>query len=159
MQNKLERRQWTALIALLLITFAVAAFGSQFSPDAWYRDLVKPEFNPPSAVFAPVWTALYTLMAIAAWLVWRSRQRTNVVPAMAAYGVQLALNGLWSWLFFGRHEIGLALVDIGLLWGAIVVTMLLFWRVRPAAALLLVPYLLWVSFALLLNLRFWQLNP
>lgn len=158
MPSESDRRQWPALIVFLLITFAVAAFGGQFTPDAWYRDLAKPEFNPPAAVFAPVWTLLYALMAIAAWLVWRARHRKQITPAMVAYAVQLVLNGLWSWLFFGRHEIGLALLDIILLWGAIAVTMLLFWRIRPTATLLLVPYLLWVSFALLLNLRFWQLN-
>ena len=158
MSTESDRRQWPALIVFLLITFAVAAFGGQFTPDAWYRNLAKPEFNPPAAVFAPVWTLLYALMAIAAWLVWRARHRRNITPAMVAYAVQLVLNGLWSWLFFGRHEIGLALVDIILLWAAIVATMLLFWRIRPTATLLLVPYLAWVSFATLLNLRFWQLN-
>jgi translocator protein len=158
MSTESDRRKWPALIVFVLITFAVAAFGSQFSPGEWYRGLDKPEFNPPAAVFGPVWTLLYALMALAAWLVWRARQLRKITPAMVAYAVQLVLNGLWSWVFFGRHQIGLALVNIILLWAAIVVTMLLFWRIRPTATLLLVPYVLWVSFALLLNLRFWQLN-
>ncbi len=150
--------KWLALIAAFVITFAFSAIGAQFTPGEWYRTLEKPFFNPPNWIFGPVWTILYAAMAVAAWIVWREQGRVNVAKALAAYGVQLVLNTAWSWLFFGRHHIGLALVDIALLWFAIIATMLLFWRVTRTAAMLLVPYLMWVSFAALLNLRFWQLN-
>ena len=142
----------------LVITFAFSAIGAQSSPGEWYRTLEKPAFNPPNWIFGPVWTVLYAAMAVAAWMVWCERDRVNVKTAIVAYGVQLMLNTAWSWLFFGRHVIGWALVDIALLWIAILATLVSFWRVRHAAAILLVPYLLWVSFAALLNLRFWQLN-
>lgn len=147
-----------ALIVSLAVTFAVAGIGSRFTPGDWYRGLNKPSFNPPDAVFGPVWTVLYLLMAIAAWRVWRRRREANVAPALAAYGVQLVLNAAWSWLFFGRHQIGLALVDIVLLWSGILVTTILFWRASWKAGALLLPYLGWVSFATVLNTSFWQLN-
>ena len=150
--------KWLALVIAIVITFSFSAVGAQFSPGEWYRTLEKPAFNPPNWIFGPVWTVLYTAMAIAAWMVWCKRDRVTVKPALAAYGVQLVFNAAWSWLFFGRHEIGWALMEIVLLWLAILANVLLFWRIRRAAAMLLVPYLFWVSFAALLNVRFWQLN-
>jgi tryptophan-rich sensory protein len=159
MANDADGKAWIALIVSLAATFAVAGIGSQFMPGEWYEGLNKPSFNPPSAVFGPVWTALYLLMAIAAWLVWRRRKAANVAPALAAYSVQLILNAAWSWLFFGRHQIGLALADIGLLWAAIVATTILYWRLNWKAGALLLPYLAWVSFAAVLNASFWRLNP
>lgn len=153
-----DRREWVALIVSFVVTFAAAGIGSQFMPGAWYRDLQKPWFNPPDAVFGPVWTALYAMMAIAVWLVWRRRTQANVNRALVAFGVQLALNAAWSWLFFRRHEIGWALIDITLLWIAILLTTVLFWRLTRTAGVLLIPYLVWVSFAALLNVSFWQLN-
>lgn len=150
--------KWLALVLALVITFACSAIGAQFSPGEWYRALEKPTVNPPNWIFGPVWTVLYAAMAVAAWVVWCERDRVNVKSALAAYGVQLVLNAAWSWLFFGRHEIGWALVEIALLWFAILATIMLFWRVRRTAALLLLPYLVWVGFAAFLNSRFWQLN-
>lgn len=151
-------REWPALIVCFLLTFSVAAIGSQFMPDAWFRALVKPSFNPPDAVFGPVWTILYAIMAVALWLVWRRRHSSSIRTALVAFILQLLLNGAWSWLFFGQHQVGLALIDIVLLWFAIVTTILLFWRHSRTAGAMLIPYLGWVSFATALNAAFWQLN-
>jgi tryptophan-rich sensory protein len=127
--------------------------------DAWYPTLVKPAFTPPSWVFGPVWTTLYLLMGIAAFLVWQKGLRLRAVRvALAWFLVQLVLNALWSPVFFGLHRIGWALVVIVLLWAAIVVTIRHFACVSRVAALLLVPYLLWVSFATVLNAAIWWLN-
>ncbi len=122
----------------------------------WYNSLPKPWFTPPSWFFGPAWTILYVLMAVAAVLVWRSKEngRGDRRKALVAFVVQLALNLAWTPLFFGLHRPDLAFVDIVLLWLAIVATIVLFSRVRRAAAWLLAPYLAWVSFALVLNAAF-----
>jgi tryptophan-rich sensory protein len=146
------------LLFWVALSFVAAWVGSRFSPGDWYAHLAKPAFNPPAWVFAPVWTLLYLVMGIAAWLVWRQRRVARTAPALALFLVQLALNAAWSWLFFGLHQIGWALVDLAALWLAIGATLLAFWAHRPLAGLLLVPYLLWVSFAALLNLQLWRLN-
>jgi translocator protein len=143
---------WVAL------SFAAAAMGSRFPPGDWYAHLAKPAFNPPAWIFAPVWTLLYLVMGIAAWLVWRQRRVARTAPALTLFLLQLALNAAWSWLFFGLHQIGWALVDLAALWLAIGATLLAFRTHRPLAGLLLVPYLLWVSFAALLNFELWRLN-
>ncbi len=125
----------------------------------WYPALAKPGFTPPGWVFGPAWTLLYLLMGIALWLVWREAGRSeNVRPALLAFAVQLALNALWSFVFFGLRMPGAALVEIILLLGAIVFTIVQFRKVSRLAALLLVPYLLWVSFAAVLNASIWLLN-
>ena len=142
----------------LILTFAAAALGARFLPDAWYRALKKPSWNPPNSVFGPVWTILYLLMAAAAWLVWRQYGIAGAIAPLGFFVLQLALNAAWSWLFFGRHEIAAAFLDILVLWAAIFATMLLFWRLVPVAGILLVPYLLWVSFAAVLNGTIWRLN-
>lgn len=128
-------------------------------PGAWYEGLVKPSFNPPDWVFAPVWTLLYILMGVAAWRVWKRSGFSGAKAALLAFVGQLGLNALWSYLFFGVHRLGTALVEIALLWGAILGVILLFRRTDRVAAGLLVPYLLWVTFAALLNLQLWRLNP
>jgi tryptophan-rich sensory protein len=151
-------RQWPGLAAWLLVTFAAAAVGSRFQPGTWYAALERPSFTPPGAVFGPVWTLLYLLMALAAWLVWRRGGFAGARLALSAYLLQLALNAAWSWLFFGEHRIGLALADIIVLWLAIAATAWLFHRHSRTAALLLLPYLAWVSFATALNFAFWRLN-
>lgn len=143
-------------IVFLALTFAVASFGAQFAPGAWYRALAKPAWTPPTWVFAPVWTVLYVLIAVAAWLVWLQRRRLDL-PLVLWLG-QLALNGAWSWLFFGLERPGLAALDIVALLAAILVTMMAFARVSRPAALLLVPYALWVGYAAALNLAIWRLN-
>ena len=132
--------------------------GNSLSAGAreWFPTLVKPSFNPPSWVFAPVWTVLYIMMGIAAWLVWR--HGGDITLALWMFFIQLALNFLWSFLFFNLHRLDIALVDITALWIGIAATLYLFWNVDMRAGLLLVPYLAWVSFASLLNASFWRLN-
>ena len=149
---------WVGLGFWVILSFAAVWVGSRFSPGDWYAHLAKPTFNPPAWVFAPVWTLLYLVMGIAAWLVWRQRGAARVAPALTLFLVQLALNAAWSWLFFGLHHIGWALVDLSALWLAIGATILAFWPHRPLAGCLMIPYLLWVSFAALLNFQFWRLN-
>lgn len=163
-------RSGLALVVFLLICFGVAAFGGQFTPGEWYVGLEKPAWNPPSWVFAPVWTALYALMAVAGWLVWRAEDpagASTAAPrrgmsvrraALGFFALQLALNGAWSWLFFGLHRPGIALAEIVALWMAILGTVVLFWRLRPLAGALLLPYLAWVAFAAALNAALWRLN-
>jgi len=132
--------------------------GSLFPPGAWYAALDKPSWNPPNAVFGPVWTTLYILMGIAAWLVWRRAGFAGARTALTLYGVQLALNALWSYLFFGMQSPLAAFLELTVLWGVIVATLVRFWRVSPAAGALLIPYLCWVSFAGVLNFVIWRLN-
>lgn len=143
------------LLLFLALTFAAAFVGSQFGPGPWFEALQKPAWNPPSWVFAPVWTVLYAMMAVAAWLVWRAGARR----ALLVWLVQLALNAAWSWLFFGLERPDLAFVDIVVLWIAIALTLAAFARVSRFAALLLAPYLAWVTFATVLNGAIWHLNP
>lgn len=150
-------RGWSLLV-FLLIVFAAAWFGAQFEPGAWYAQAEKPDWTPPNSLFGPVWTGLYILIAVAAWLVFRQAGARGRVLALMAWSGQLILNAIWPWLFFGMHRIGWALGEILLLWLAIVVTILLFWRVRPLAGALLLPYLAWISFATALNFAIWQLN-
>lgn len=152
---------WSALAILLLVTAGAAGLGSIASVSApdFYAQLIKPEWAPPAGVFGPVWTALYVMMALAAWLVVNQLGWQSSRFELTAYGVQLALNALWSWLFFYWHAGTAALLDIAVLWLAILYTLVLFRRVRISAALLLVPYLLWVSFAAALAWSVVRLNP
>ncbi|MCJ7753668.1 MAG: tryptophan-rich sensory protein, partial [Thermoanaerobaculales bacterium] len=125
----------------------------------WYPTLTKPSFNPPAWVFGPAWTLLYIMMGVAAFVVWRNGLEVDGVKiAIAVFVAQLALNGLWSILFFGMQAPGLALAEIIVLWIAIGATAVLFWRVVPAAGALLLPYWGWVSFATVLNASLWWLN-
>ena len=140
------------------LTFAVASVAAQFQPGEWYRQIAKPSWTPPGWIFPPVWTALYFAMATAAWLVWKRRGAKSRGPALTVWLVQLILNGLWSWLFFGQQMIGLALADIVLLLAAISFTTVLFWRQSTAAGWLFLPYLAWVGFATVLNLTIWLMN-
>lgn len=151
-----------ALLAFLAVTYAVAALGAVLTARSvadWYPGLTKPSWTPPAWVFGPVWSLLYTLMAVAAWLVWRRLGGAAATLPLALYGLQLGLNLAWSALFFYAHQPAWALVDIVALWLAIVGTLLVFWRAAPPAGGLLVPYLLWVSYALTLNYGIWRLNP
>ncbi len=146
------------LLFWLAISFAPAVFGSQFMPDDWYRELQKPAWNPPGYVFGPVWTLLYTLMGIAAWLVWKRAGFSEATLALCLFLGQLMLNGIWTWLFFGLHLIGAALLDIVMLWALILATLVAFWKKRAVAGILLLPYLAWVSFATALTFTIWRLN-
>jgi benzodiazapine receptor len=143
------------LAGWLVLCFGSAAIGAWFRPGAWYAGLRKPSWNPPNWVFAPVWTALYAMMAVAAWLVW---QRVGLSRECALFLLQLALNAAWTWLFFGLKRPALALADIVVLWMAIGATLVAFWHVRSLAGLLLAPYLAWVTFATALNAAVWWLN-
>jgi len=156
-----RNKQFIGLVAWLVVSFITAAVGGAASIQAapFYGQLVRPEWAPPAALFGPVWTALYALMGIAAWLVWRVGGFRAARTALTLFLAQLALNALWSWLFFGWHLGAAALADIAVLWVLIAATILSFWRISPLAGVLLVPYLLWVSFASALNYSVWQLNP
>ena len=152
------RHSLMILLGWLLLVGLVATSGALTSPGEWYAELKKPPLNPPSWVFSVVWTALYLLMAIAAWRVTlrvTSEQRFTVLWPFVA---QLAANGLWSFLFFSWHWIVIALLDLILLWGLILLTIRRFSRVSSLAAWLLVPYLAWVSFAGYLNAGIAWLN-
>ena len=151
-------RPFLMLLVFVVLAFSAAAFGASFPPGEWYAGLEKPFFNPPSWLFGPVWTVLYLTIAVSGWLVWRQKGFGGARRAFAVYFVQLFLNALWSWLFFGLHFMGLAFVEILLLWGSILATIVLFQRHHRFAGWLLVPYLLWVSFASVLNGTLWWLN-
>lgn len=149
------------LIGWLLVTFAAAGLGAIASSDAgtFYVQLARPEWAPPAAAFAPVWTTLYLMMGVAAWLVWKQQGWLRARNALTLYLVQLAANALWTWIFFVWKLGALAFVEILVLWALIVWTLVSFWRIRPLAGALLIPYLAWVSFASAVSFTVWQLNP
>jgi tryptophan-rich sensory protein len=141
---------------LCLLVGAADGTLSATSVNTWYLSLVRPSFTPPNWMFGPVWTLLHVLMGLAAWLVW---QRPGHRRALRTWGWQLALNAAWAPAFFGLRQTALGLVVILALLGAICITIAAFVRIRPAAALLLVPYLAWTCYAAFLNAAFWWLNP
>ena len=146
-------------VSVPLAVGGLSGFATASGVATWYPTLTKPSFNPPAWVFGPVWTVLYMMMGVAAFLIWRRGFATEGVKlALAVFALQLALNGLWSILFFGLQAPGWALVEIIALWCAITASAVLFWRVAPAAGMLLLPYLAWVSFATVLNASLWWLN-
>jgi benzodiazapine receptor len=145
-------------VVWLGLTFGAAGLGARFLPDEWYRQLAKPTWTPPNAVFAPVWTSLYLLMAVAAWLVWKRYGVAGAVVPLALFILQLILNAAWSWLFFGRHRPQAAFFDIVVLWVVILATLISFWQLEPLAGILLIPYLAWVSLATALNWTIWRMN-
>jgi len=156
-----KQKQILGLVGWLVVAFTAAAIGAVASVEAgvFYAQLSKPSWAPPPSVFGPVWTVLYALMGVAAWMVWRDGGFRAHRTGLALFLVQLAANALWSWLFFAWHIGSLAFVDILLLWVLIVAILRMFWRACPIAGVLLLPYLLWVSFAAFLNYSIWQLNP
>lgn len=146
-------------VATPVVIGSLSGFATARGVSTWYPTLVKPSFNPPAWIFGPVWTVLYLMMGVAAYLIWRQGiDADGVRVALAVFVLQLALNGLWSILFFGMHSPGWALVEIVVLWFAIGATISLFWGVAPAAGVLLLPYWAWVSFATVLNASLWWLN-
>jgi translocator protein len=154
-------RDVLSLLVFLALCFAVAAAGGAVtatSVHTWYQGLAKPPFNPPDWVFAPVWSALYVLIALAGWRLWRRRSAAAGGAALRWWGLQLGFNLSWSFVFFGARLPGAALADIVLLFGAIAVTILLAARADRAAAWLLAPYAAWVAFAAVLNASIWYLN-
>ncbi len=149
------------LFVLLIVCFAVAGIGGLVTtPNIpnWYAGLAKPSWTPPEWIFGSVWSMLYLNMAVAAWLVWRRNGLAGAAVPMMLFGVQLVFNAAWSWLFFGLHSPGAAFFDIVLLWTTIAATTVTFWRRSTLAGILFVPYLIWVSFASVLNFSIWRLN-
>lgn len=147
-----------ALFGWIALTYCAAATGMFVSTNGWYADLIKPTWNPPNWLFGPAWTLLYTMMAVAAWLVWREGGWKTQKQTLRLYLIQWLLNALWTPLFFGLQRPGLAFAEIIILDLAVLATLIAFWHVRRSAALLLVPYALWVAFASALNFTIWQLN-
>lgn len=154
-------KQIVGLLFWLAVSFAAAAIGgvATMSAGSFYSQLVRPGWAPPGWLFGPVWTALFIMMGIAAWLVWRIGGFRGARAALSLFLVQLAFNALWSWLFFSWQLGAAAFVEIVLLWVLILATMTAFWRIRPLAGALLAPYLLWVTFASVLTFSVWRMNP
>ncbi len=151
------------LLICILICFAASGVGViavNQTLESWYVMLRKPSWNPPNWLFGPVWTSLYTMMAVSAWLIWRRRddQPGLVRVTLAIFAVQLTLNALWSWVFFAWRQPGWGFLEVLLLWAMIVATIAFEWRISRPAALLMVPYLGWVTFAAALNATIWRLN-
>jgi len=154
-------RNLLMLLLFLGLVAAVAAVGgyvTSSSVGTWYVQLQKPTWTPPAAVFGPVWSVLYVLMAIAAWLVWREQHSDRVTLTPSLWLLQLGLNLGWSLVFFGLRHPGLAMAEIILLWSAVLATTFLFYQAKRLAGLLMLPYLLWVTFAAALNFAIWDLN-
>lgn len=152
---------WLGLLASLGICLAAGGLGAMATTpeiDGWYQTIEKPDWNPPGYVFGPVWTILYVLMAIAAWLVWRAEGFRAAKIPLILFKVQLLLNVCWSWIFFGLHQPGWAFAEIVILWLAIATTTAAFFNRSKLAGTLMVPYLAWVTFAMALNFAIWQLN-
>ena len=159
-----SERSIPKLVGSVLLCEGAGAVGSIYTYEGvreWYPNLEKPSFTPPSWVFAPVWTLLYALMGLSLYLASERRSKEDEglwQASKALFGIQLILNVLWSYVFFGRRSPGWALVEILFLWAAIVATTLAFYRISRTAGLLLLPYLLWSSFAVVLNGSIWRLN-
>jgi len=154
-------KQILGLAGWLLSSFVTGAIGGLASVNAagFYGQLVKPAWAPPAWLFGPVWSVLFILMAVSAWLVWREHGFRGAGAALKLYSAQLVANALWSWLFFAWHLGAVAFVEIVVLWALIAATIVMFWRLHRVAAVLLVPYLAWASFAAALNFALWRLNP
>jgi tryptophan-rich sensory protein len=149
------------LLVFLVVCLGAGGLGAIATTpeiEGWYRTLAKPAWNPPDSVFGPVWTTLFIMMAISAWLVWKPSGFFGAMWPLALFVVQLLLNIAWSWIFFGFHQPGWALAEIIVLWLAIVATVVAFFQHSRLAGWLLVPYLAWVSFACVLNFTIWRLN-
>lgn len=145
-------------IAVCLGAGGLGAIATTPEIQGWYKSIDKPTWNPPDYVFGPVWTTLYVMMGIAAWLVWKPSGFKSAAMPLTLFAVQLVLNIAWSWIFFGMHEPGWAFAEIVLLWLAIAATTAAFSRSSKIAGWMFVPYLAWVSFASLLNFAIWRLN-
>jgi tryptophan-rich sensory protein len=156
-----SRHEWLALAGFVGLCFAVAGIGSGLTTpalDDWYALLRKPAWTPPNWLFGPVWSALYLSMAVAAWLVWRRRREVDVRVPLSFFLLQLALNVIWSGLFFALQRPQAAFFEIVVLWVMILITLVCFWRVSVYAGWLFIPYLAWVTFAAALNFSLWRLN-
>ena len=146
-------------VSVCLLTGFLGSFATKDSITTWYAQLSRPSFTPPDWTFGVVWPVLYVMMGISAFLIWNvGIDKRQVKVSLGCFALQLILNGLWTLIFFGLHLIGFALVEIVILWAAILMTILAFWKVSKPAALLLLPYILWVSFAVVLNAGLFLLN-
>lgn len=154
---------WIRLLTAIFVCQAAGLVGAKVTRPAlkpWYRDLKKPFFTPPDWLFAPAWITLYLLMAVAAYLIWMQGLNTDgVKAALLVFIIQLILNSAWSFIFFGMKSLFYGLIEIIFLWISIAMCLVLFWQILPLAGWLMVPYLLWVSFATALNFAIWKLNP
>ena len=156
-----QAARWIGLAFFVLLCLGAGGLGAIATTpeiDAWYKTIEKPSFNPPDWIFGPVWTTLYVLMGIAAWLVWKRAGLKAAALPLGLFALQLLLNTAWSWIFFNMHLIGWAAVEIVLLWLAILATTVAFFKNSKLAGWLMVPYLAWVSFACVLNFALWRLN-
>lgn len=148
-----------SLLAFVALNLVCAVSGGIWKPGDWYERLNRPSWRPPNAAFPIMWAALYTMSAVAGWLVWSNASPGQLPLAMAVYGAQLVFNAAWSWLFFGLRLMRLALLDLVALWLSILAMAIVFWPISPLATLLVLPYLLWVTIAGVLNLTMIRLNP
>jgi benzodiazapine receptor len=153
--------QVLGLALWLVLTSGAAAIGAAGSAraDNFYNELHRPAWAPPASAFGPVWSLLYLMMGVAAWLAWRKRQFWQAKPAFWLFLTQLVANALWSWLFFAWHRGGLAFAEILVLWGLLFLTLACFWKISRLAGALLIPYLLWVTYAAALCFKIWKMNP
>jgi translocator protein len=147
--------RYLSLIPFVLMVFAAAGTGSIFQTGEWYASLNKPSWTPPNWLFPVAWSVLYVMIAIAGWLAWKAE---GVGTAVVIWAIGLALNTLWSYLMFERHDIFAALVDVSLMWITVVAFIAATWNLEPRAAYLFLPYLAWTSFAAALNFAVWRLN-
>ena len=148
--------RFISLLVFIGLVGAAAVTGARYMPGPWYQSLAKPSWTPPDWLFPIAWTVLYFMIAIAGWKVW---QAEGVGAALIVWLIGLVLNAAWSYLMFGRHEIGLALIDVSAMWISLVAFIWLSWDVDRNAAYLFMPYLVWVSFATALNAAVWRMNP
>lgn len=156
-----NRMRGVGLVLWILVCLGAGGLGAMATNpeiDGWYQTVLKPDWNPPSWVFVPVWTTLYVLMGISAWIIWQRAEFPGAAVPLALFVIQLILNVAWSWIFFAMHQIGGAAIEIVILWFAILVTMIAFFRRSKFAGWLLVPYLGWVTFASVLTITIWRLN-
>lgn len=157
----MDKSQILKLLVSIILPLGLGAIAGMFTAQSvpeWYASLNRPSFNPPNWIFGPVWTTLYLLMGVSLFLIWKEDASKERNVAIVVFLVQLLLNFGWSFIFFYFNRIGLALVEIILLWINIVLMLVLFYRIRPLAAYLNIPYLLWVSFASVLNAAYYFLN-
>ncbi|MEO1161785.1 MAG: TspO/MBR family protein [Pseudomonadota bacterium] len=158
----MQSRWWPmdgALIVFVVLNVLAASSGAVFQPGDWYDGLAKPSWRPPAWLFGPAWTVLYIMIAISGWMAWHAAGPGEAWLAMTVYGIQTVLNAAWSGIFFGMRRMKLALFEMAFLWLSILATIIVFWPISQTAALLLVPYLAWVSFAFMLNRAMIRLNP
>lgn len=157
----MNKFQIVKLLVSLALPLGLGAIAGLFTADAvpeWYETLNKPSFSPPNWLFGPVWTTLYLLLGISLFLIWKQSKSKKRDQAVLVFFIQLALNFGWSFIFFYFNRIGLALIEIVLLWTSILVMLILFYKIKPLAAYINIPYLLWVTFATILNAGYFILN-